>query len=102
MGPLASLSTREEESPTVTAACLFLYLSVSHFPSAVRQLTAALWGKPGGSVRLHRHRRGALSDLLEEDLNPELFNVFLGRQAGRWVHRPHRLPPERVRMVPEM
>eukprot|EP00064_Thunnus_orientalis_P002642 superscaffoldBa00000199_g2649 len=52
--------------------------------SAHRQLAAVLWGKPGSTricVKLHRRRQGALSDLLEEDLNSELFNVFLGRQA---------------------
>lgn len=43
-------------------------------------------------MKLHRHQRGALSDLQEEYLNSELFNVFLGRQAGGWVHRPHHLP----------
>lgn len=70
-----------------------------------RQLAAVLWGKPSGSgisVKLHRHRRGALSDLLEGDLNSELFNVFLGRQAGRWVHKPHHFPPEMMWMVPEL
>lgn len=34
-------------------------------------------------MKLHRSRQGALSDLLEEDLNSELFNVFLGREGGR-------------------
>lgn len=33
-------------------------------------------------MKLHQCRQGALSDLLEEDLNSELFNVFLGRQAS--------------------
>lgn len=49
------------------------------------QLAPALWGKPCGTgicVKLHECRQGALSDLLEEDLNSELFNVFLGRQAS--------------------
>lgn len=89
---------------------MFLSVSVSHFPSAVyrasvhRQLAAVLWGKPAGTgicVKLHRHRRGALSDLLEEDFNSEHFNVFLGRQAGGYTG-PHHLPLEMVWMVPEM
>lgn len=53
--------------------------------SAHCQPAAVLWGKPCGTgicVKLHRCRQGALSDLLEEDLNSELFNAFLGRQAS--------------------
>lgn len=71
---------------------LLLSVSVSHFLSlclsgwAHCQLAAVLWRKPAGTricVKLHRRRQGALSDILEEYLNSELFNVFLGREGGR-------------------
>lgn len=45
-------------------------------------------GKAWWRQDLCKASRGALSDLLEEDLNSELFNVFLGRQAGEFPSSP--------------
>lgn len=92
------LSTGDEDLFTVTAACFSQSLVFSQLfvglgaPSARCCIVGVKPGGAGICVKLHRRRRGAPSDLLEEDLNSELFNVFLGRQAGRWVHRPASSP----------
>lgn len=85
------LSTGDKHFYTMAVACVSFFVSLSYFLSAVHpagcNVSLLLYCEESLDLcwASHRCRQGAQSDLLEEDLNSVLFNVFLGRlTSSRW------------------